>query len=137
MNQGRIEQVGTPAEVYAKPASIFVATFIGTPPMNVLPVGWIEGEGDGIRIGVRPEHVELTTEGDGDLDGSVTLVEHLGHEVLVHVAVDGHPIACRVDPASATQRLPGRDDRVGLSVPLAHRHRFNAADEQSIEVSPP
>jgi multiple sugar transport system ATP-binding protein len=67
MNRGRIEQVGTPAEVYARPASVFVAEVIGTPPMNVLPAGLADGPGAGgtQRVGIRPEHVVVDPRAGG------------------------------------------------------------------------
>ncbi|MEQ1833916.1 MAG: ABC transporter ATP-binding protein, partial [Candidatus Eisenbacteria bacterium] len=79
LNAGRLEQVGTPQEVYDRPASSFVAQFIGTPPMNLLGPGHLGG--DGVQVGIRPEHL-LVTPG-GPLQGTVRQVEHLGHEVLL------------------------------------------------------
>ena len=56
MSEGVLQQVGAPQDVYATPANLFVARFIGTPPMNTLP-GPVVGEGDGIVVGIRPEHL--------------------------------------------------------------------------------
>ena len=55
MSHGHLQQIGTPQEVYAKPETVFVATFIGTPPMNVMPVGLFERSD--VLVGVRPEHL--------------------------------------------------------------------------------
>ena len=55
MNHGQLQQIGTPQQVYAKPETVFVATFIGTPPMNVMPGGLFE-RGEAL-VGVRPEHL--------------------------------------------------------------------------------
>lgn len=127
MNQGRVEQVGTPQEVYARPASVFVATFIGTPPMNVLPQGALDGSQH--LVGVRPEHVEITP--SGSLDATVTLVELLGHETLVTVALaDGHPVVVRL-PADAAP--PAAGGGVRLAVAERHRHRFDAATGRRID----
>ena len=89
MNGGRIQQAASPMEVYAKPANTFVASFIGTPPMNLFPPGVLDL---GRTVGVRPENIQIeTTEGDRDMTQStrglaatVDLVEPLGSETLVH-----------------------------------------------------
>lgn len=108
---GRIEQVGTPLEVYRNPANTFVATFIGAPKMNLLevpvvsagrgrvevalPGGSVEVAADGgalaagarVTFGVRPEHLRPTA-GKGVFQGQVRAVERLGRETLLHVARD-------------------------------------------------
>ena len=90
MDHGVLQQVGTPQELYTRPENVFVARFIGSPAMNVVPVGVIEGVGGAGRLaGFRPEHVEL---GDGRGDAarftaSVEVVEYLGDEQLVHLRV--------------------------------------------------
>ena len=77
LDRGRLQQVGTPREVYDRPATVFVAQFIGTPPMNVLPAGmW--GTPD-VQVGVRPEHLRI--EPAGRLRAVVRQIEHLGHEI--------------------------------------------------------
>ncbi len=118
MSRGTLEQVGTPAEVYARPASVFVAQFIGTPPMNVLPMGTV-GPGDAL-VGVRPEHVGIDQH--AALRARVTLVEHLGHETLVHCRVGETPVAVRLD---ASEPAPAVGDDVGLDLPARHRHHFD------------
>ena len=79
MQRGVMEQVGPPQEVYDKPASLFVAQFLGTPPMNVFPVGTLERSD--VLVGVRPEHITLDRE--GPLTARVLLVEALGYERLI------------------------------------------------------
>jgi ABC-type sugar transport system ATPase subunit len=82
MNDGRLEQVGTPEELYDEPANVFVGGFIGSPPMSFLP--W-----DGELLGVRPEHVRTWTEGLlGPIEGRVAYVEALGRETLVGVETE-------------------------------------------------
>ena len=76
---GLLQQVGTPQEVYDRPATVFVATFLGTPPMNIFPPGSLEP--GRLLVGVRPEH--LTINPEGRLQAKVTLVEQLGHEIHV------------------------------------------------------
>jgi len=113
LNQGRLEQVGTPEEVYDAPASTFVAGFIGSPAIGLLPaelrgvggelravgegVDLPLGAGEGTRdvlVGVRPEHLRIGT-GDARLHGTVRLVENLGGEEVAHVEVGGGRVALR------------------------------------------
>src|SRR5512138_978794 len=96
MNAGRVEQIGAPLEVYARPASTFVAGFIGSPPMNLVPQ---ERDGRAVLFGVRPEHLEPCAEGDAMLVLDVDLVEPLGADTLVygHLPQKGARIAARVN----------------------------------------
>src|SRR5215212_3686322 len=94
MNHGRLEQVGTPAEVYDEPANVFVAGFIGSPGMSFAPakrLGLDFGVPAEAIVGVRPEHVRPWIEGDGmagPLEGSVEYVEALGRETFLGVRHD-------------------------------------------------
>jgi ABC-type sugar transport system ATPase subunit len=82
MNEGRLEQVGTPEQLYDEPANMFVGGFIGSPPMSFLR--W-----DGALLGVRPEHVRPWSDGLlGPIEGRVAYVEALGRETLVGVETD-------------------------------------------------
>jgi multiple sugar transport system ATP-binding protein len=99
MRAGRLQQLATPAELYAHPANLFVARFCGSPPMNVLdgeiadgvfrhgsgelPVPEVPARGP-VMLGFRPEHVELAAPGDG-FAGEIYVVEPLGNETLVTV----------------------------------------------------
>lgn len=94
MNAGRVEQVGTPKELYDAPATVFSAEFIGTPPMNLLPatdVSLPDGVASGIDpsdllIGVRPESMQLLTDGaDYSAACRITSVEYEGSVSLVHL----------------------------------------------------
>lgn len=83
MNNGRVEQIGSPTEIYDAPSSCFVAGFIGTPPMNIM-----EGKHFGLRekyFGFRPELAKLVTHGDFGFDATITLIEKLGAESLIHL----------------------------------------------------
>jgi ABC-type sugar transport system ATPase subunit len=116
MSAGHLQQVGTPQEVYEAPANLFVAQFIGTPPMNTLPGTFTsEGgpaivagesrfpvpkglttrleEGRALVVGARPEHLEINPE--GTIAHKVRAVEWLGHECLVMGAVGGNPVTVR------------------------------------------
>ena len=100
INKGRIEQFGTPDELYRRPETLFVAGFVGTPPMNLFPVDPESGRstfgdlrlGDeqDVTIGVRPERFHLSTEAPANADawslsGRVVLIEPTGRERIVHV----------------------------------------------------
>ncbi|MDQ1078753.1 ABC transporter ATP-binding protein [Pseudoroseomonas cervicalis] len=137
MNAGRVEQTGSPREVYERPASLFVAGFLGAPAMNLLPAE-LEAEGRAVRIaggpllplpgrarhgsaavtlGIRPEHVA-----PGELSATVEMVEDLGASALVHGRLaGGAPIAFHA-PAEAA---PRRGGRAGLSLPAARLHLFD------------
>jgi multiple sugar transport system ATP-binding protein len=88
MNFGVLQQVGNPEELYRNPQNIFVAGFIGSPAMNLVPASLIDGAGGGNRIaGFRPEHIDLAN-GRPDayaFDARVEVVEYLGDEQLVHL----------------------------------------------------
>jgi ABC-type sugar transport system ATPase subunit len=126
LNHGRIEQVGTPDQVYDAPATTFVAGFIGAPPMNLLPASALPDHagGDDVLVGVRPEH--LVWHGGGAapfLAGGATVVEPLGADTLVSLDVAGHAVVARLPPRLV--RKAG--DRVMLSVDPANIHRFDRA----------
>jgi multiple sugar transport system ATP-binding protein len=87
LNGGIVEQVGTPMDLYERPASQFVAGFIGSPRMNFVTGPVAEAQG-ATTYGIRPEHIALSQE-TGDWSGKVILTERLGSDTFVHVAVDG------------------------------------------------
>ncbi len=147
MNAGRVEQIGTPEQVYGKPASSFVASFIGSPPMNLLP-----GSADGTRfsagqgaqatllnlpaaaprngalvLGVRPEHVEFHAEGLWPL--TVETVEMLGAERLVHGRLGGELFTVRID---AMLTPPTVGQTVGLQASPDHLHWFDSGSGQRV-----
>jgi multiple sugar transport system ATP-binding protein len=87
LNGGRIEQVGSPLELYQSPSNIFVAGFIGSPRMNF--VNGAEAAKHGAEtIGVRPEHISLSTE-SGAWKGQVGIAEHLGSDTFLHIRGEG------------------------------------------------
>ncbi|MDD9744031.1 MAG: ABC transporter ATP-binding protein [Marinovum algicola] len=122
LNKGRIEQVGSPLELYDNPRNLFVAKFIGSPMMNI-----IEGEAASTQgaaaLGVRPEHVTLSPD-QGLWQGTVGVSEHLGSDTFIRVDVDGVP-------ETMTVRAPGKvrlnyRDRVFVTPQEASMHRFDA-----------
>jgi sn-glycerol 3-phosphate transport system ATP-binding protein len=100
MNAGRVEQIGSPMEVYSNPASSFVAGFIGSPAMNLLPaslVGNLAPAGAQM-VGVRPEHLLLIERPDTvPIAGSIEMVEALGADTLVHLRVGEVGAVIRLD----------------------------------------
>lgn len=95
MRAGRVEQFGTPAEVYGRPANVFVAGFVGSPAINLLPGGLLPGSAQ--TVGIRPEDVVLAD--DGPLDLAVVLCEHLGAQQLLTLRNDAIELRALV-PAS-------------------------------------
>jgi sn-glycerol 3-phosphate transport system ATP-binding protein len=143
MHAGRAEQIGSPIEVYARPATTFVAGFIGSPAMNMLPArisadgasveldggARLPGNGGGaaaggrrVTLGLRPEHCELAA-GGGAFSLKVDLVEALGADTLAHGRIgDGGP--------ELTVRLPGsvpvaEGDALPLKIAADHLHLFD------------
>lgn len=119
LNEGKVQQTGTPAEIYDMPANLFAATFIGSPQMNILD-GRIERRGDKllfsserisldvslrknleeyagktVTAGIRPESL---LPGNGPLTGKVELIEHLGSEIILHARIDEKTIIARLSP---------------------------------------
>ena len=131
LREGVIEQVGSPLELYDRPANQFVAQFIGTPQMNVVSAAKLPAleslaavkVPEGGYIGLRPEDVNLVSEGDGQFRAQVDLVEALGAETLIYVTTEqGAQIVAR-----QTQRChlaPG--SKVGIKAELAAAHVFDA-----------
>jgi ABC-type sugar transport system ATPase subunit len=131
LRDGRIEQVGTPRDLYARPVNVFVAQFIGSPRMNVLPAAPLSAQfaAKGLsltgadRVGLRPEHLRVEKPGQGVLQGQVILSEYTGSGCLLHVALDhAETVLVQHDGEDA----PAIDSRIGLSVQAAHLHRFDA-----------
>jgi len=147
MHERRIQQVGAPMEIYSRPANGFVARFVGSPAMTMLPADRLPGDGpfasvgigDGARVdtrvpraglpdgplelGIRPESVRVAAAGAGTIDATVDLVERLGERTLVYARLaDGQPITAD-DEGNSRVRI---GDRVGLRIDGAAAHLFDA-----------
>ena len=150
LNEGRVQQAGTPLELYQQPANRFVATFIGSPTMNMLPatvasvtehgvmlrrpdgqqlMALVDSSqlriGDAVEVGIRPEHVlpyeGQSLQGDSTLAGTVMLVEHLGESNLIYLQLDdGSELVMRGDGDQAV-RL---GERLLAHVDMAQLHVF-------------
>ena len=114
LNAGKVEQIGTPREVYHSPANLFVAGFIGSPAMNLLPatlgadgvalmsgsvLGGQKGAGEAVTLGVRPDRLTLTSPENAHLTGEAKLIEHLGDETILHLTL--------AEGGALTMKLPG------------------------------
>ncbi len=118
LNAGRIEQVGSPLELYHAPANTFVAGFIGSPKMNLITGKAAEGH-RAATIGIRPEHLDIAA--DGPWQGKVGLSEHLGSDTFLKVTVPGmEPLTVRA--AGDLNLRPG--DSIGLTPQAGRLHRF-------------
>ena len=120
MNAGRAEQIGAPLEVYARPATTFVASFIGSPPMNLSPE---TRDGRKILFGIRPEHLEPCAESEAKLVSDIDLIEPLGADTLVygHLGAGGPRIAARMQGS-----FDARAGRLPLRYRPEHAHYFDA-----------
>ena len=137
LEYGKIAQVGSPRELYEHPANLFVAQFIGSPKMNVMPVSVSDGQwrleggrggayshgGAPTQLGIRPEHITLGDAGTGQCDGTIDVLEYLGADTFV--IVDGGPLGQITVRAPAKAGVtPG--ERVGLTFAGEHLHFFGA-----------
>ena len=122
-NQGHIEQLGRPLELYEKPATEFVASFIGSPPMNLLKNAPNQAHGGpaGALFGIRPEHLDITADG---WPVQTEAIETLGAERLVYGKSNGEQIIVRIDE----QHKPPAIGSTFHVTPRADRlHWFDAA----------
>ena len=148
LSAGRIEQVGPPLELYERPQNLFVARFIGSPAMNIIPVKITEtgeattvslADGKSVRVplataaaeagkqasfGVRPEDLTVTTEGEFLFEGKIAIAEALGEVTLLYLEGIG-------DQEPVIAKMPGifkarKGDVVRLSAPLEKLHLFDS-----------
>ena len=147
MNKGRIEQTGRPLDLYYKPANLFVAGFIGSPAMNLLPatVGKRDAldlgngqeltvklpaackAGDKVTLGCRPEHMTLGGSGKLKLTGAVDIIERLGESGFAHIRLpSGQTVIVEVrgDPKT------GNGAAAALSLDAAHLHLFDSGGKR-------
>ncbi|HSK42190.1 MAG TPA: sn-glycerol-3-phosphate ABC transporter ATP-binding protein UgpC [Arenibaculum sp.] len=145
LNGGRIEQVGTPLELYAAPDNLFVARFIGSPAMNVVPCDFLpdghvrlhdgrivralpatapELVGTGGSLGVRPESLVVADAPSALFEGAIVTVEQLGEVQLLYVDVaGGEPVIAKVEPMASF----AKGSRVALAASYDTLHVFDSA----------
>ena len=146
LKDGHIQQIDTPMALYERPANLFVATFLGSPAMNVLrgtltqsAAGWTFDAGEGITLalgdagfpadwggrvidlGIRPEHLLPSAEGDAMLAPLVEVVEPVGSEVFVNLRLGAHALIARLPP----DRVPVAGERLPLTIPVGRVHAFD------------
>ncbi len=152
MKEGYIQQVGTPYELYFKPANLFVAGFIGEPPMNFIRGGVKGGcitiagkqydltallgskaaqyEGKEVYFGFRPEHIKLGAQENAFvLDAKVELTEMLGDNTNVYVNIAENNAILKVNPHDA----PAVDSEIQFSIPKENTYLFDAETEVVID----
>ena len=143
MTGGKIVALTPPTLLYMRPPSLFAATFIGSPQINVWRIdgpdaqlaqavaGSVATRSDGLLVGVRPEHVRL---GAGPIAATIDLTEPLGRDVLVHLTAAGSTVRALV-PAAAAMHLVGGSD-LRISVDRSDLHLFDASSGERVEVPP-
>jgi len=154
LNEGKLQQVGTPLDVYERPQNLFVANFIGTPPMNMVNATVTDGtlaasgftlpapaaarealkarQGKKVVVGIRPENVvepgRRTSGATAPLELTVDLVETLGDEVVIHGSQGENQIAFKMDP----HHPPEFGGKVAALVEVDRMHLFDAETQQRI-----
>ncbi len=156
MKDGKIQQLGTPLELYDLPSNVFVATFIGTPPMNLFRATISDGgqklvtpkfsfpvsnslrkltegkNGKKVVVGIRPENIlDAHRQGRGEttkLTTDVEIAEPLGHEVIVHARLGDDLIVAKLEP----HNIPRMGDKIELTFELDTIHLFDAETEKRL-----
>jgi sn-glycerol 3-phosphate transport system ATP-binding protein len=153
MNGGRVEQIGNPLEIYQKPATTFVASFIGAPPMNLMPLradeikSQFDGAGDAAILGIRPEDFVISRDrlvGGIALDLTVEAIERVGAETFIYgtrqrevQGVAANP--GELPPGEVIVRIPGAvapaiGEHIRAVAPRDKLHLFSADGRKRIEL---
>ncbi|MDR3374564.1 MAG: sn-glycerol-3-phosphate ABC transporter ATP-binding protein UgpC [Ancalomicrobiaceae bacterium] len=146
LNAGKVEQVGTPLELYERPANLFVAGFLGQPSMNTLDA-WVDAAsattvsvgvangplialelaaghglspGEPVKLGIRPDAIRLQSRGDGAMPADVEIVEHLGDEVIAYLRLPGAPEAIIAKLEKSSGVRVGDACGIGFAIPELH-----------------
>ncbi|MDR3496615.1 MAG: sn-glycerol-3-phosphate ABC transporter ATP-binding protein UgpC [Ancalomicrobiaceae bacterium] len=146
LNAGKVEQVGTPLDLYERPANLFVAGFLGQPSMNILdacvhaadgtqvsirvahgPLIGLElaaghglAAGEPVKLGIRPDAIRLQPRGRGEMPADVEIVEHLGDEVIAYLRLPGTPEAIIAKLEKSSGVRVGDACAIGFAVPELH-----------------
>jgi multiple sugar transport system ATP-binding protein len=157
MNRGVIEQLDEPLKIFERPATTFVAQFVGTPSMNLWSATWSPhgrsrritttsfalnatasalavdpGDASRIIIGLRPHDIDITSSGGGDVDGTVELIEALGAWTTMHVRIGADPELVRVAALSGQTARSG--DAVGIRFRRDRLHVFDAETGRNLRM---
>jgi sn-glycerol 3-phosphate transport system ATP-binding protein len=139
LREGRVEQLGRPADLYERPASAFAAGFVGSPPMSLIPLEALRAAGAGralaglpeaALLGLRPEAVHVLQDGEGLVRGRVATLDYLGAVLGVEVA--GHRLVVRVPGYSPVTP----DDEVELDWPPEALHPFDPGTGERLASHP-
>jgi len=129
LNEGRVEQIGAPLDLYHRPSSIFVAGFIGSPAMNFFdadtarPLKGLSVHPGASRIGIRPEHLTVTKASRGHMDVTVRVKESLGGESYLYTkTARGDDLVVKTDGDEPTEA----GATVGLRISAERLHQFDA-----------
>lgn len=159
MKDGEVMQIGKPDEIYSNPASVFVATFIGNPQMNIFPISaYRKGEGYSInlfgkelalgmeyssvlskrkesfiplKLGIRPEYITLDKE-NGLFSGEVSIAEHTGNSVIVHMNVNGNEVVALEEERKTVDVDYAPDSILNFSFSLSDVYLFDAESGRNI-----
>ena len=159
MQDGEVMQIGKPAAIYCNPASVFVATFIGNPQMNIFPISaYRKGEGYSInlfgkelalgmeyssvlskrkesfiplKLGIRPEYITLDKE-NGLFSGEVSIAEHTGNSVIVHMNVNGNEVVALEEERKRVDVDYAPDSILNFSFSLSDVYLFDAESGRNI-----
>ena len=159
MKDGEVMQIGKPDEIYSNPASVFVATFIGNPQMNIFPISaYRKGEGYSInlfgkelalgmeyssvlskrkesfiplKLGIRPEYITLDKE-NGLFSGEVSIAEHTGNSVIVHMNVNGNEVVALEEERNRREVDYAPDSILNFSFSLSDVYLFDAESGRNI-----
>ena len=124
LRRGRVEQVASPTDLYDRPATAFVARFLGSPPMNLFASSLLAPDLGFPVVGIRPEHVRIVGRDEGRMTGAVAAVELLGDVAIVHVEVGHDRIAAKV----LREAAPDRGEEIGVAFEDARVHVFDSWD---------
>ena len=154
MHEGSVEQVDSPVEVYRRPSTIFVAKFIGSPSMNLFPCRMTANEGRArlssrvlelevdaedvpnvpLVMGIRPNDIDIVDGVHADVEGEVDIVEPLGSEVLIHVALSNVPEREPVRIVTSDELDLREGAAIGLRFRLDRLHVFEEGSGKRCEI---
>ena len=142
LQDGEIQQIGSPNEIYSNPQNIFVAKFMGSPPMNLLEGDILKKFGRHLQLeinpekidekslilGLRPEHLRITKVGDGIFNGKLNLIGSLGSEIILYIKIEQHEILAKV-----FEKLSFKEgEEVGISFDSKNVFIFDKNSERRI-----